>query len=104
MRRHVIGILAVALFAGAAAFWIWPPANGYEALQSACWRAGALAAAVWLSYDEIQRLPGWFLAVLPVLLVFVLVFRKWFLVLIPLALALAILRPRVSKREGSAKQ
>ncbi len=99
MRRHAVGILAIALLLGAAAFLIWPPQeSGYQQLQAACWRVGALMAVWWLAYDEVMRLPSWILAVIPALALVVAVRPRWFLIALPIVIGLLILRPRPRRR------
>lgn len=96
MRRHAIGILALALIGGAIACWIWPPQENWEkGVQAACWRMGAMTAVLWLAYPEVKRLPGWIWGVLPVLLAILAVRPKWFLVALPIVIALAVLKPRL---------
>jgi len=95
MRRHLIGILAILLLLGAVYFWIWPPQTSFQdGLNAACSRAGVLAAVVWLAYGEIRRMPAWFWLSLPVLAVVLVKWPKQAVLLIPIIIALAMLRPR----------
>jgi len=99
MRRHLIGVLAVLLWLGAAWFWVRPPEGSAAAqLESACWRMGALAAVVWVAYDDIYRMPRWLWGVFLLVLVAVALRPSLVLLAIPLITALAILRPRWGKR------
>lgn len=99
MRRHAVGIIAVLLFLGAVAFVIWPPEHsGYQQLQAACWRVGALMAVWWLAYDEIMRLPGWILLAIPGLALVLAIRPRWFFLALPLVILLVILRPRNHNR------
>ena len=99
MRRHAIGIIAVVLLLGAAALWIWPlEASWYEPLKAACSRLGPFMAVLWLAYDEVKRLPPWLLATVPGLVLVLAVRPRWFLIALPIVIALAILKPRAPSR------
>ena len=99
MRRHLIGILSLVLLAGAVAFYFFPPQSVVSTeCKAACWRMGPLLALWWLAWPQAVRLPRWLLIALPLCAV-VLVFRpRYFLVAMPvvlaLAVALALLMPR----------
>ena len=96
MRRHLIGIIALSLLFGAAVFWIWPPSGAAgRQFEAACWRAGALAAVLWLTFDDIQRLPTWLWTTVLGLIIVVALRPKLLLVAVPVILALAFLRPRL---------
>ena len=98
MRRHLIGIIALLLLVGGVVFWIWPPRGSWQGqLEAACWRVGALAAVIWLAYEQVQRMPAWFWVSLPALVVVLAKWPRWFLLAVPIVLALAILKPRVGK-------
>ena len=104
MRRHLIGIIALSLLVGAVAFWIWPPRGSWQGqLEAACWRVGALAAVIWLAYDQVKRMPGWLLGLLLAFLVIVALRPRVALLAIPIIVALAILRPRFGRREGRSE-
>jgi len=96
MRRHIIGIMAVALLIGAAGFWIWPPAEQglMVQLEAACWRMGGCLAVLWLAYPDLRNIPRRFWIALPVL---ILVLAKWprlFLLAIPLLILYALMARR----------
>ncbi len=93
MRRHILGILATAFLLLAAAVWLWSPA-GHEALMGIALRVGAVLAAWWLAYPDLDRLPGWLLVLLPVVVLLVLRQPKLLLLLIPALIILALIRPR----------
>ena len=100
MRRHLIGIIAILLFLGAIYFGIWPPQGSFQTqLEAACWRAGALAAVLWLAYGEVRRMPAWFWISLPVLVIVLAKWPKRAVWVIPIILALAVLRPKARKRQ-----
>ena len=92
MQKRILGIAAVVLLVGAVAVWLWWPGPDGETLLAFCWRAGALMAAAWLAYDDVQRLPGWLLVALPLLLVVLVRWPKLLLLLIPLLILCAALR------------
>jgi hypothetical protein len=90
MQRHILGISAVVLLLGAVVTWLWLP--DAKIILSGCWRGGALFAAAWLAYPDVQRLPNWLLLTVPVLLI-VLLRWPWLLMLaIPLLIVVAVLR------------
>ncbi len=101
MRQATLGILAALLVAGAVYFSLWPPEQqGVRAwVLPACVRMGALTAALWMAWDDLQRLPKWFLGTAVTALVLVALRPKLFLVLVPLVVILAIIRPRIGKRK-----
>ncbi len=99
MRRHLIGIIALLLCVGAVYFKFYPPEGGFlVGVESACYRAGALAAVIWLAYGEIHRMPVWFWVSLPLLVIVLAKWPKRLVYLIPIIILLAILKPRVGKR------
>jgi hypothetical protein len=98
MRRHAVGVLAIVLLLGAAAFWVWPPSPGYEQWEAACWRLGAITVMLWLAYPELMRIPVWLLALVPVLAIVLARWPKWFLVLIPVLIVVAILKRPLRRR------
>ena len=65
---------------------------GRRTLLAFCSRGGALLAAAWLAYDDVQRLPGWLLFALPVLLIVLVRWPKLLLLLIPLLILCAVVR------------
>ncbi len=98
MRRHILGIIAMAFLLGAAALWLWSPGEKFALLQGAAWRVGIFLAVWWLAYPDVDRLPGWLLLALPPLLA-VIVFRpKLMLLVIPALIVLAVVRPRLRRR------
>ncbi len=99
MRRHLLGIVAVLLFAGAVAFWIWPPEGAAaQQFEAACWRVGALVAVFWLAYPQLYRVPSWLWPALTVSLAVLAIRPKYFVLAVPIIVALAILRPRIGRR------
>lgn len=99
MRRNMIGIIAIVLLWAAAALWIWPlETSWYEPLKAACSRLGPFMAALWLAYNEVKRLPPWLLATIPALVLVLAVRPRWFLIALPIVIALAILKPKAPPR------
>lgn len=99
MRRHLIGILALFLLLGAAIFWIWPPEGSFQTgLEATCWRAGALASVLWLAYSDVHRLPAWFWISLPLLVIVLAKWPKRFVYVVPVIIALAVLKPRLGQK------
>ena len=100
MRRHLLGIIALLLLAGAAVYWIWPPeGSAAQQFEAACWRVGALMAVLWLAYPQLLRLPGWLWPGLTMLLMILAIRPKYFLLAVPVIVALAVLRPRLGRRK-----
>jgi hypothetical protein len=54
-------------------------------------------AAAWLAWPDIHRIPRWLVGILGALLVAVIIRPRLLWILIPMAIALAILKPRVGK-------
>jgi len=94
MQRHILATAAVLFLLGAAALRLWWPES--EGAMSFCLRAGALLAAGRLAYDDVQRLPGWILIVVPVVLIVAARWPRLLAALIPLLILWAILRKVLS--------
>ncbi len=101
MRRHAIGAIALLLFAGAMAFVIWEPrAVGWQVqFQAACWRVGAGMAVLWIAYPDLQRMPPWVWAVLLAAMVVIAAKPRAAMLIVPLIIILAVLRPRFGQRK-----
>lgn len=92
MRRHILGICALLLLAGAVYFRIQPPESDVGVgLHSACMRVGALCAVLWLAYRDLVRLPPWIGSVILVAAIFVAVRPKLAVIAVPLVISLMIL-------------
>jgi hypothetical protein len=101
MRRHIILVIALAFIAGGLVLWIWWPRDqgALMQLEAASWRIGGCLAVLWLAYPDLRNIPRWLWIALPVL---IFVLAKWprlFLLIIPLLILYALLRPRLSKVE-----
>ena len=90
MQRRILGVAAVVFLLGAAVLWWWRPEMEIELAFFS--RMGAILLAAWLAYDDVQRLPGWVLLVLPVVLIVVVRWPRLLLLLIPALVLWAILR------------
>jgi hypothetical protein len=90
MQRRILAALAILMLLSAVVLWMWWP--GEELPLACCWRGGAILAAAWLAYDDVQRLPNWILLMLPLLLIVLVRFPRYFLMLIPVLIAWAVLR------------
>ncbi|MGO8746741.1 MAG: hypothetical protein ACLQNE_12190 [Thermoguttaceae bacterium] len=105
-QRHVIGVLGIALILGVPVFYFWPPDSptwrafpeAAAQLESACWRMGPLCVLLWLAYAEIQRIPLWFWGAGPLSLLLIWKRPYWLVFLIPLAIVIALLKPRKPNR------
>ena len=69
MRRHLVGIVSLLLLLGATVAWFSTAAGQYAELEAMAWRVGAFLAVCWLAYPDVDRLPGWLLAALPIFVV-----------------------------------
>ena len=101
MRQTALGILAAILVTGAIYFSIWPPeTENFRAwVLPAFVRMGVLTTALWMAWDDLQRLPQWVLGTTVVALGLVAIKPRLFLFLLPLVVILAIIRPRFGQRK-----
>jgi hypothetical protein len=90
MQRQILAGSAVVSLLGAVVVQCWYPEA--ETTLAFCWRMGAILAAAWLAYDDIQRLPNWLLLTLPVLLIVLVRWSRLLLLFIPALIVCAILR------------
>ena len=90
MRRKILAVSAVLLLLGAIVVGLWWPEA--EVTLACCWRGGAILAAAWLAFDDVQRLPNWLLLMLPVLLIILVWRSRLALILIPVLILYAVLR------------
>jgi hypothetical protein len=98
VRRHIVGSLAAVLLAGALVLQFLPQHEHLEPIWASCWRLGALLAVWWLAWPDLQRLPGWLLAVFPLLAIILWRVPKLFLLAVPALIVVALLRPRRARR------
>jgi hypothetical protein len=81
MQRRILGVSAIVFLLIAVAIWLWWPGMDIELAFFS--RMGAVLVAAWLAYDDVQRLPGWILLTLPVVLVVLVRWPRLLLLLIP---------------------
>jgi len=92
MQRRILGISAVVFLLAAGTIWLWWPGAGMEAELGFFSRMGAVLLAAWLAYEDVQRLPGWLLLTLPVVLVVLVRWPRLLLLLIPAIVAWWVLQ------------
>ncbi len=90
MRRLILGVAAVGMLLGALAIRHWWP--GQEMALGCCWRGGAILAAAWLAFDDVQRLPNWLAVSLPVVLIVLVRWPRLLWVVLPVLVGVAVLR------------
>jgi hypothetical protein len=81
MQRRILAALAISSLVSAVVLQFWWP--GAEVTLACCWRGGAILAAAWLAYDDVQRLPNWLVVMLPVLLIVVVRWPRLLLLMVP---------------------
>lgn len=96
MRRRILAVAAVVSFLAAAAIGIfgW---NMDVSLAFFC-RVGAILAAAWFAYDDVQRIPSWLLLALLGAIAVAILWPKLFFLLVPALILLAVLRRFLSPR------
>jgi hypothetical protein len=92
MQRRILGIAAVVFLLLGGAIWLCRPEWDVELAFFI--RMGAILVAAWLAYEDVQRLPGWILVTLPVVLIVLVRWPRLLLLLIP-ALAVWMILQRV---------
>lgn len=98
MHRPTVALLAIVLLLTGTALWfVGGDVEDYQAWIAACWRVGAVLAALWLALPEMRRMPTWLL--LAILVVAVLVARqpRAMILVFVAAVAYAYLRPRLQR-------
>ena len=83
MRRHLLGLIALASFAAAAIPYAYPSLATYRALGAMGLRIGLVLGALWLAWPELHRLPRWVWYVLPIGVVALIYARGVLVFLIP---------------------
>ena len=97
MQRRILGVAAVVFLLAAAVLWWWQPRMEVELAFFS--RMGAVLVAAWLAYDDVQRLPGWLLLLLPALLIVAVRWPRLLWLLIPALLLWAILRKLLPREQ-----
>ena len=96
MRRHAVGVLALALLVTAAVLWMGGTQEGFSyQIEVNFIRVGSLLAVFWLAYSDLTRIPPWLWAALLPVLVIVVIRPRWLVFVLPLLFLLAVLHPRV---------
>ena len=95
MHRPTLGLIAIVLLAASAALALWPTSwDGGPALQAACLRVGIVMAALWAALPQLHRIPNWFLTLGAAMAIVVAIQPRRLVILLPLLLAIWLLRPR----------
>jgi hypothetical protein len=102
MHRRILAALAISLLAGAIVLQFWWP--GAEVALSCCWRGGAILAAAWLAYDDVQRLPNWLIVMLPVLLIVIVRWPKLLLLVVPFLAVWAVIQRLLYAGSGQGRR
>jgi hypothetical protein len=110
VQRRILGAAAILLIASAVVLWLCQPAAGgpWELLwldaMGFSWRMGAVLAAAWLAYEDVQRIPGWLLLFVAVAIT-VLWRLKWLLLfLLPLLILYAVGRRLLTPPKGQNRR
>ena len=96
MRRRILAVAAVVSLLAAAAVWWWRPESELELAFFS--RTGGVLLAAWLAFDDVQRLPGWLVLMLPVLLIVIVRWPRFLLLLIPAIIVGVLLRRVLSNK------
>ncbi len=105
-RRHILGMIAVALLAAGILLWIWPPASSeLMFLHGVLVKSGTTLLMLWLALPQLEKMPVWL--IVPIGLVAVLVIAypqvrpllvRGLVFLAPLLFVLWLLRPPKNRR------
>ncbi len=90
MRRNILAGSATLLLVSAVVIYFWWPEA--EIPLACCWRGGAILAAAWLAFDDVQRLPNWLLLLMPVLFIVLVRWARLLWLIIPALIVWAIVR------------
>jgi hypothetical protein len=105
MRRTAFGLLGVVSFlVGALLYLFGPSRDPYIAFAGGGVRVGLVLGAIWLAYPQLVRIPWWFVQIGLVGALLVAVRPKFAAVVLPLLIALWLLRPRPPKSTKTAKR
>ena len=88
MRRHILGLIALACLVWAVILSWLPALVPYQAAGAMGLRLGLVFGALWLAWPELLRLPGWVWYVLLIGVVLLIFARNILIFLLP-ALAVA---------------
>jgi hypothetical protein len=108
MQRTAIGICGVIVFLGGVLLYLFGPNEDAYAMAAASGvRVGLVLGAIWLSYPQLARVPWWLVrAGLAVVLVIAALPRPALAraavgIVVPLLIALWLLRPRPPRKKSS---
>ena len=91
MRRHLLGLIALASLALAVASYGYPPPGRYQAVGDMGLRVALVLGVFWLAWPDLNRLPGWAWYVLPIGFVLLIYVKGALIFLIPVFAAGTIL-------------
>lgn len=104
MQRATTGILALLLLFGSGLLFLFQPAWGdTQAIAASALRIGAVLGAIWLAYPELSRLPKWLVPLLIGVIVAIAFRPKLAFFIVPLVLAILLLRPKRKTPSRSGK-
>lgn len=89
MRRHLLGLIALACLVLAAVVVWCPSLKSYQVAGAMGLRIGSVLAVLWLAWPDLHRLPSWAWYVLPIALL-ALFYAKTILIYLSPAFAVAI--------------
>jgi hypothetical protein len=89
LRRRILAVAGGLCLLAGGVVWLWRPEMEIE--LAFFFRAGGILLAAWLAFDDVQRLPGWVLLLLPALLIVLVRWPRALLLLIPALILLAVL-------------
>ena len=105
LKRTRVGVATLVLLAAAVVLWLVKPAN-YEVWMAATIRIGLVMGALWLALPQLQQFPNWLtkLAVLALMVVLCLRHPQTLVLVIVVALAIGMLRPRLREMWRRARR
>ncbi len=89
MRRHLLGLIALAALAMAAVILCCPALSSYQVAGAMGLRIGAVLGVFWLAWPDLHRLPPWAWYVLPIAIL-ALCYARTILIYLSPVLAVAI--------------
>ncbi len=84
MRRHILGLIALALLGLATIVCLLPPLADYQVLALGGLRVGIVLGVLWLAWPDLNRLPRWAWFALPIGLIAVIYARSVLIFAAPL--------------------
>jgi len=102
MRRNILAGSAITLLVSAVAIYFWWP--DAEIPLACCWRGGAILAAAWLAFEDVQRLPNWLLLLMPVLFIILVRWARLLWLVIPVLIAWAVVRQILWPETGKTRR